>query len=231
VVVTVKMRIAIKRPVVQILHRKDANIMILENSHFEAMAERALSFAKITVPGKDHKERFDYVLNLLKQIFAYLDVFNALGEYAVQVFDIPLTDIPVLKEFSDFVIPKSVKIDAADLDCVEMLEAPTLKISKSMSYADYLNTLMDFRSLFKSDLTNDVVKLADLRKVVSWSEIRNVAAYEFEAEGKKEYFTHQQDVPFVPVKLSPIMSGTMKERFFNITLTEELDDYLEKWLI
>lgn len=202
--------------------------MILGKEQITKMCERVKSFAKVSVP-KD--EKGDYVERTLISILDYIDYFNALGEYAVQVFDIPLEEIPILNEFKDFVLPKSVKINAADLDCVEMLIQPDIKVKKGMNYADYLNKLMDFRSLFKEDISNNVVKLSDLRKAVSWSEIRDVACYQFESDEGKVFFAHEGDNPFVPIQLTPTMAGTMKSRYFNITLNEMLDDYLEKWLI
>lgn len=210
--------------------------MILEVSQLDLMVNRILSLKKVRIGSGKYQDEVKGIRSRLLRIFEYIDYFNSLSDLSTMVFDVEFSKIPILNEFKDFMIPASVKMNAADLNCEEMLIKPEVKNLDTFSLNEYLDLCLDFRSLFKKDLTDNVTSLDSFRKNVSWSEVANKACYSFtvEEDGTEtvDLFVHyNSDVPFIPVQISSFITGGYKSRYWNFTVTEVINDYLTRWLI
>lgn len=217
--------------------------MVLEVNHIDRMVERIMSLKKIRMDvemDKEPKKLSDReklaVKALLMKIFTYIDYFNSLSDLSTRVFDVEFSKIPILNEFRDFLIPASVKMNTADLNCEEMLIKPQFNSNADLNLDDYLNLCLDFRALFKKDISDNVSTLDSFRKSVSWSEMASKACYSFAVDdnGKKSkalFARYDGDVPFIPIQISSFITNGYKTRYWNATSTEIIDDYVTRWLI
>lgn len=202
---------------------------ILKTTEINKMVSRVKALAKVKVSEKE-------IENTLLSIFDHLNYINSISEYDYQIYDRPLDEVFVINEFKDFVRPKSVKLDASSPHCVEMLTM--IHCNQVLNYHDWVNLQAEFRGWFKSDLAQNITKISDLKKCVSWSEIRHMASYVVLVEENDDpkdtdiqIITKSGDSPFYPIRLNCDMFKYFRSRYFDCLESEEIEDYLDNWLI
>jgi hypothetical protein len=199
---------------------------ILEGNK-QAIIDRIISVSKLNLRGKEEE-----IESVLDTIFKNIDYINTVRELDKRLYDMrELDEIEIIVEFKDFILPKSVKIDASDLDAVELL-TPVESVPNGINYADFLNAMAEFRGWFRSDLKQNMIKISDLKKCVSWSEIRDIASYKLTyQDGTCDWVVKRSDKPFIPIRLNCNPIQFWKVRYFNWLESDEIDTYLTKWLI
>jgi len=115
----------------------------------------------------------NYVKDVCERLFKYVQLFNEMPEDNVILWRRPIADIHIINEFASFVLPSSMRIDAADRSWTNLLDMPKcLKESevKSLTYDDFMNCQIKFRNLFKKSVNDNFSTLADRRKPVNLSD-------------------------------------------------------------
>lgn len=215
--------------------------MILEKPQFESMIARVNALKKTKVEEKE-------IRRIMTGVFNAIDQFNVLlSEYNKRFWDYDLSEIPVLNEFKDFVLPASVKVNAADVQCKDLIDREQTYLTYPMekkqnlldviqvinSLSSYLDLLAEFRGIFRSDSTSNITYLSELKKNVSLSEISSKCAYLMEGiDGNDHWFCHYSfDTPFISVPLRSNYWQCFKDYYWNADVNDVLNVYIEKWLI
>lgn len=201
--------------------------MIVNEARLKQMVERIKALSKVHIEESDVKD-------ILAKIFNVIDYFNSLDEYSLRAFDRELKDVIIIDEFKDFITPASVKLDSSNIFCEELLERESVT-DPGLTYGEYLDVLLTFRSWFKDDLSSKVTDLSALKKIVSWSEVASKVSFAFkdssDKKAKAEYFMRSTGVPYVPLEMNNIMARCYRASYYNSSVDEGLEDYLDQWLI
>lgn len=186
---------------------------IRSNLQVSVMAQK-----KIKVTDKEVKEVTD-------RLFDYFDYFNSLTEDDTTVFYDSvkmLSQVPVPQEFSEFIIPSSVKLMAGNRRLPELLlrNDKTVYNGKSLSYSDYLNVIDTFRGFFKKSGQEGCITLESLKKEVSLSDIISriqvVDSVNYDSD------------PYVPVRVIDSVSVIINAKFLQDNADQMIKDYCAK---
>lgn len=184
--------------------------------------------ARIAAAAKYHVDANE-VLAQLAIIFAGINYFNSQPEVTYRMGDTRLEDILVCEEFKDFVYPASVKLDPLDDMDEDLLVRPTTQ--GTFDYNIFLNAQLKIRNMFKSDMKTGVVKLSDIRKKVSFSEVFEMAVFDMNVDGDTKTLGHYSDKPYVPIKLKSGCRCFKKDFYFNAEYDKLVDCYVQKMFI
>lgn len=157
----------------------------------------------------------DPVFNILNMIINV----NALPENTKVYCDRDIDQFMIPVEFKDLVLPNSVRYDVGNRSSKDLLVRT--KGTGVADYNEYLNSIARIRALYRKSSDEDLVPLSDLRKDVSFEDVRSRAAF----KGKEEYIVHYEGVPFVPILLSK-GKEFFEDHYYNVAIDEPLQEFI-----
>lgn len=194
--------------------------LVLATENYDNIIEKI----KLSAKAQKRVSRVDDLDDQIVKIFNYIKYFNTLDQDSTLVFpDDPKTldRIPILKEFSEFILPSSVKLIAGNRRMEELLVYwDSSKVDKSLSYSDYLNVIDTFRGYFKKDASNDIVTLDSLKKELSLSDVLSRLQLD-------DSVNYDSD-PFIPIKLNQDVRILIGTKFMQDSAEKMIEDYCAK---
>lgn len=188
---------------------------MLEERYLEEFKKMSLVNRKIS--------KGDELPSLVDRIVGSINYFNSFDEFHYSLEDDAHTSfdkIPILNEFKDFVLPRSVRFEPGNLKTKDLLLRPILddeegrrskdaakKVSGKFKF-DFYSYMMDihnFRRHFKKDANSDVAMLDVLKKHISFTEALE-HIYVEDADGNK----------FVKSGIDAILPYRLKDDFLNL---------------
>lgn len=138
---------------------------ILEETIKNLLVKRTAACKKIRVP----ENRIEEVVN---NLFNYVIYFNSLPEYTDRVLNKDLSEVYILSELQEFILPESVRWDPMDRRTRDLLIRSTFNGNvDSLNYSDFMDNQAIWRGFFKKDCKENLVTLDSLKKPCSFSEI------------------------------------------------------------
>lgn len=171
----------------------------------------------------------DEMENVLNEIFHYLSIFNnnnIINRYTTCLNGISLSNIPILDEFKDFILPTEVRFDANSLQSLNLMLNEDVDDWRENDSIDRFVQLEErFRSMFKSSLREGTVPLSELKKAVTLSDVIDRVAVNTEhASGMLVWKCHYTDKPFIPIKVKGLLS-LYDPTYFNVNVDDVLREY------
>lgn len=185
-------------------------------------SKRVYLCKRITL-SKDAKMDLSETERIIHRLFDYIHFFNS--QYVKDGVSIlggkSWNEIPVCNEFKDFILPNSVRYDPADRAWTDLIskreEIKEADISK-LSYQDYIETLIVYKSLFKDSITNNVSYLSDVKKDVSLSDVISRSIRD-----DKCIFNN---TPFVPIEINGVVELDANALHYNYYVDDMIADYM-----
>ena len=187
------------------------------------IANRIASATKVPAHGKETPE--EVAKKPVTDIFKAINIINSLEERAVMINGIYLSDIFVIDEFKDFIMPAAVKFDPSDLNSVNLL--PKQVSNDTFDYEEFINAQLRLRSWFRSDVKSGTTSISELRKVISLYDAFPSACFTVDAN----IMCRAEDKPYVPIKLLDHLSHMYRKSFFNTSVEEMLNDYVNQMFV
>lgn len=153
------------------------------------IAERIFNNRRISVGRED-------ISKDVKVIFEVINYINSQPENVTRILDRNIDEFVIPVEFKDFVLPNSVRYDVGNRLSIDLLVRSNLKTKQD--YNVYLNSISRIRAAYRKGSQEDLVMLKDLRKDVSFEDVRERAS--FNIDGK--FFTKFEGIPFIPIRLN-----------------------------
>jgi uncharacterized protein YkvS len=114
-------------------------------------------------------------LNLVGEMLQFIDYVNSLPEYTEYIWDNKsLSDIYVLDEFKDFIMPETVRVDANSLRTPELLIRERDVKNPFNDYLSYITACDIIRGWFKKDAHTDITPITSLRRRVNLNDITEI---------------------------------------------------------
>jgi hypothetical protein len=186
----------------------------------DRIIHRVQSVAKIRYNG-------DEVGHIVQRIFQYIDLFNTIKEYDHQLFDHKeLESIDVLKEFSPFIIPRSVKL-IVDNRARDVLKHTDLAdVMKDLSFDDYMDVCNRFRAFMKLDALSNTVKLSELKTNLDLTQHLDKLAFSVNGD----YLCHDYDDKcYIPYQVNWDVTPLFKPGYFNNSRDDVIERFVESF--
>lgn len=220
---------------------------ILEEKFKTEFLKMAESNRKISNP-QELKGDVDY-------IFDAIEYFNAFDEYSTCLDDTARTEfdkVPILNEFKDFILPRSVRFEPSNLrtrdllvrsevelnDDGEVVSPIIIKSNPKFRFVmkDYMKKIDDFRRHFKRDAKSDFIYLSELKKHVSFQDVLGmtyVTVIYSEGEGKNKKETKYNYLKsgvdsIIPIKLIDGIEIFFEDSYFDSDYDTCVYNYMHK---
>jgi hypothetical protein len=191
------------------------------------IANKAFSQKKISVKGSDDVEK------ITKVIIDHIRHFNSLEADTVMVNNHPLSDWIVLNEFSQFVMPNSVRYESGNRIYKDLLVRPDPKDGFKPNFQEYIMALSKFRGLFKKDALTDITNLSNLRVDKSFEEVRpyitvttSTSDIIVTPENDNKDMVRYLDNPFVPIPVKGLFNFVDASIYFTASYTDVMLDFI-----
>jgi hypothetical protein len=176
------------------------------------------------------KVKDEEIVDKLNELFDYIELFNTLPERTYQFMGRPLSDIMVMNEISDCILPDSIRVHPTDVRSKDLMVRP--KLSKKLeavkpSYNDFMNIQSVIRGWLKLDVNSGMTALSSLKAPKSISDVEERISFVSRVENGEVLNYRYGDQPFVPIIVSrDYCKAVYREDYFNSTdLDVVLDDY------
>lgn len=171
--------------------------------------------------------RDDGLAESIDYIFKSIDYFNSFDEYHHVIEDVHFTefkDIPILNEFKDFILPRSIRYEPVNLRTKDVLVRPKSPDKFKFDISKYHIEIDNFRRYFKKDAKSEFVTLEDLKKHISLSEAIDRMFITVESD---KYVKSGANA-FIPIELSTDLSNILDDSYFDTNYDKCVFDYMHK---
>lgn len=177
--------------------------------------------ASVRIVNNEHKE---YINTILK----YIDYFNSLGEFETRVLDRNLDEIIILNEFKDLIIPRSVRYNPSDLRTKDLLKRSGKPNGYSkLNYSEFIFAQINFRRLFKKDISSNITTLASIKVNKSLTEVMPyVGKVTTSNGGIKEFVVKYDSAPFIPLFINGSVLDVFEENYWNASIKDAIRNYV-----
>lgn len=195
-----------------------AKQFIVTDEFIDSLNDRLFSLKKIRIGKK--VEEFDAVVSAIVYFIRY---FNSLPIDTAMVWDRPLSEIPILDEFKDLVMPNSVRYDSGDRRHSDLLVRDNYNDGKPFGdYNRYMNILSTFRNFYKKDASESITYLSALRVDKSLEEVRVKGSCMMGPDSPKVNYS---SAPYIPIPLK-CMYVLFENNYYNATDVEIVKDWI-----
>lgn len=191
----------------------DKKIIICEELR-NAVIKRYKDNRRVSV--KSDKDDIEDPVNT---IFDMVEAINCLEENTFMFLNRHISEFVIPAEFKDFVLPNSVRYDVGNRSSTDILYR--LSDKKAPTYTEYLNAIARVRALFRKGSEEDLVYLSELRKDMSFEDVRSRAAF---VEGQS-FVTRYEGIPFIPICLT-FGKQFFENHYYNVTIDEPKTEFV-----
>lgn len=158
----------------------------------------------------------------------YINEINAMPENCMFIteFGRHLNDCLILNMFSDWILPNSVRLNLADLRCVDVLVRPESKgwfitytdgTSETITYNRVLLAFMEINRIYKKASNEDLVSVGSLVRDVTFSDILSISSI--------DAMVKYENNPFIPVPIKSECKVFFTNSYFNATEDLVINDW------
>lgn len=218
--------------------------MLAKDTVLENAVERVFATKRIKLNGyskDDGKGKSvslsekDYIKFILEKIFEMIDEINSTPEFTTILWNKPISEIMVPKEFESFILPESVRLDPSDLRTNNLLEQlGSISSNDINSYMRWIDYCLIFRSFFKKDCSENMVSLSSLRVPKSFADVLPIATFsnsKNDDNQNAENSLRSLDEPFIPIRLKHEIRDLFRSDYFNSNVYQQVSDFMAKWLL
>lgn len=144
------------------------HILDLVSTFLDKLMKRLNSMKKVRVDGSELSQAVSDILTVIQRV-------NQLGMYDTTIPEWDnrsIDEIEIPSEFSQMVLPSSVRFNAGDIRSKELLVKPAeSKLPNDLSFFRFNTSVSKLRSVMKRDSRDGLVTIGSLRKAVSLSDV------------------------------------------------------------
>lgn len=154
--------------------------------------------------------------NCVKQIIKYLRYFNSIQEFDNMVFDFKdFSLVMIPNEFTDFIIPKSVKLVPGMRQSTDVLVRDVSTNSDKLSLSEWNDLIIQWRGFFRKDITGNVTSLATIKVDKTLVDVLDKAFFICEDGKSRSELVRYMDKPFVPIQLESWVVQLYRYDYYN----------------
>lgn len=193
------------------------HIYDLVTTFLDGLMKRLKSMKKVREDDKILSEAISDILNVINRV-------NQLGMYDSTIPEWDnrsIDEIEIPSEFSQFVLPSSVRMNAGDIRSKELLVKPSeSKLSNDLTFFKFNTSVSKLRSVMKRDAKDGLVTIGSLRKAVSLSDVLD----RFFIVKKGRIFAKLSSDTTLPLELDGNLDCLFEDDYYN---TRDLSRIIE----